>query len=188
MDSREIRELSKEKAFHSFGTAYIFRERAVKYSSYLNILKFSGILIPVSIGAITLGYGVNADVLKWSIIFAIPLSMVQLVFTTLSIVYKWEDELNYSYESASENIRISEEFENIIKFNGLEILELRIRYEKNLTRNEIRDFNDDKHNITTKEERKGMRYALRYYQKTCVGCNNVPQSMISTNCNICGNF
>jgi rRNA maturation endonuclease Nob1 len=38
------------------------------------------------------------------------------------------------------------------------------------------------------ELRMGMRYALREFQKECVGCSETPTSMEKSNCNVCGKF
>lgn len=56
------------------------------------------------------------------------------------------------------------------------------------TKQDARDIQDEKHSISEADEKRGMRYALRNYQRTCVSCGQVPTSMTSTSCNICGNF
>ena len=47
---------------------------------------------------------------------------------------------------------------------------------------------NSKHNIKEWELRMGMRFALRAFQKKCIGCGTVPLSMESTNCDVCGKF
>ena len=42
--------------------------------------------------------------------------------------------------------------------------------------------------VTDKEKRIGMRFGLRELSRKCVGCNEIPLSMNTSNCDICGNF
>ena len=184
----ELRKDCWNNALHAFGTAYIFRKKAEKYKKRTSILKFFGIAVPLTIGATASGYGLDSEILKWVIVVAVPLTIIQLIISVAAAVQKWDDELSYSYESASENLEIALKHESFAKYPPNEKSTLEGEMQILKTKQESRDKQDDKHSITEKEERMGMRYALRNYNRPCVTCGKVPTSMTPTSCNICGNF
>lgn len=187
-DYQKIRLECKEKSFHALATTYIFREKVKKYSKFTSSLKFLGIGVPIAVGATAFGYGFNSDILKWALIFTTPLAIAQAIISGLAIVKKWDDELSYSYESASANASISEQYDKLAKRPPENEEELKIEYEKINILCKSRDEQDDKHNITDKEERKGMRFALRQTNNKCIKCGEIPTSMKPTKCEVCGNF
>ena len=184
----ELRKDCWTKALHAFGTAYIFRIKAEKYKKLTSRLNFFGIAVPLTIGATASGYGFNSDILKWVIVLAAPLTVIQLIFSVAAVVRKWDDELSYSYESASENLEIALRYENLAKYPPSIKSTLENEISKLFIKQEARDKQDDKHSITEKDEKMGMRYALRNYQRKCSSCGDIPTSMTPTSCNICGNF
>jgi mobilome CxxCx(11)CxxC protein len=62
------------------------------------------------------------------------------------------------------------------------------RFHELLGEQNVRDSQDEKYNINDKELRMGMKYGLRMFKVKCDGCGEVPKSLETTNCNICGNF
>lgn len=185
----ELRKDCWNNAFHAFGTAYIFRIKAEKFKKYTSKLKFFGIAVPLTIGTTASGYGFDSKFLKLAIIISAPLTIIQLIVSVLATVNKWDEELSYSFESAAENSEIALRYENLAKYppnNNKVLLEGEMAILK--TKQESRDKQDDKHSITEKDERKGMRYSLKYYQRTCTGCGQIITSMKPSSCNICGNF
>lgn len=185
---KELRKDCWNNALHTFGTAYIFRKKAEKYKRLISSLKFFGIAVPLTIGATASGYGLDSEILKWVIFAAAPLTILQLIVSLLALVRKWDDELSYSYESASEHSEISIQYENLAKYppNVKSVFQDKIG--KLETQQKSRDKQDDKHSIIEKEERMGMRYALRKYQRNCAACGETPTSMTPTSCNVCGKF
>lgn len=184
----ELRKDCWDFALHAFGTAYIFRNRAVKYQKRTSLLKFFGIAVPLAVGATATGYGIHSEFLQLVLVIAAPLITVQLIISTIAVVYKWDEELAYSFESSSENSQISLRYEDLAKYPPSTTGELAKEMEVLKTMQSGRDNQDNKHKFTEKEERMGMRYALRNYKRACVGCGKVPTSMDPAECNICGNF
>ena len=179
---------SSDKAFHSFGYSYIFTKRIKCYLRYINVLKFFGIVVPLTVGALAIGYGVKPAMVVISITIAIPLTIIQLIISTLSIVYKWDDELAYAFEANQDYSHLYDEYTKLYKFPLSNITELEKQFEILKTKHNNRENQDSKHNITEKELRMGMRYSLRQNKKECAGCNIVPTTMVSSKCGICGNF
>lgn len=184
----KLRVKCHDQSFHSFGKAYMFEKRSQHYNRLLNFITVLGIIVPVTIGATVLGYGINNNFLKFVIALAIPSSIIQLIFSIISVVYKWSDELAYANESAQEHYFLSDRFKKLGEFPPNEYGELDHAYELINTRLKSRTEQDSKHNIKDWELRFGMRYALREFQKECISCKQTPFSMTPTSCDVCGNF
>lgn len=190
MDIKEkkLRQTAWENSFHTFGKGYIFDKRAQKYAIYVNLLKVFGIITPVAVGAAAMGYGFDSALLKYTITLAIPLSIIQLIFSVFAVVLKWDQELAYSYEASQDYNNLSSTFKKLGKIpqNDITI------FEKNIdlfeVRYQSRSEQDAKHSIKEWELRRGMRFALREFQRECIGCKKIPTSMESTDCDICGKF
>lgn len=177
-----------DKAIQSFGKSYIFSQRTVFYNNWIRFLTILGIIVPVFIGATASGYGIDSDILKWTINISIPLTILQLVISVFSIVNRWSENLSYSIEATNDYANLSEEFKKLGKNppSDLKLLEHKIDILN--TKYNLRNDQDSKFQIKELERRKGMRYALREFQRTCIGCKEVPLSLESTDCEVCGNY
>jgi len=184
----KLRKSSWDNAVHTFGLSYVFDKKAQRHSLFTNLLKIFGIVVPVTIGATASGYGLQSEILKSVIALAIPLTIMQLIFSVLAVVKKWDDELAYSYEASQDLTLLSDEFKKLGNLPPVEFLELNQKYDLLNTRFKARSQQNSKHNIKEWELRLGMRYALREFQRKCVGCQTVPLSMDSTDCEVCGKF
>jgi mobilome CxxCx(11)CxxC protein len=111
-----------------------------------------------------------------------------LIFSLISVVYKWSDELSYSNESAQEHYFLSERFKKLGEFPPSSFSELNFEFELINTRLKSRTEQDSKHPYKDWELRKGMKYSLREHQKSCIECKNIPTSMENTECNVCGKY
>lgn len=179
---------SSDKSFHAYGYSYIFTKRIKWYLRYINAIKFLGIIVPLTVGALAIGYNFEHDILIISIAIAIPITIIQLIISTLSIVYNWDEELAYAFEANQDYNNLYDEFIKIFKFPPANFHELEKHFEILNTKQKNREQQDSKHNITDKELRIGMRYSLREHRKECAGCNSTPTSMEPTKCGVCGNF
>ena len=184
----KLRTICWNNAITAFGTAYIFDKKAQRQSFYTNLLKVFGIIVPVTVGATALGYGLNSNILKLVIGLAIPLSIFQLIFSVFAVVHKWDDELAYSYEASQDLSLLSDSFRKLGNLPPENYKELDEKFEILNTRLKARTQQNSKHNIKEWELRMGMRYALREFQRPCVGCKKIPLSMESTDCDVCGKF
>ena len=191
MEEEKIEQLqieSHNNSFHSFGKAYLFEKRARHYNKLINWLTVLGIIVPVSIGATVLGYGIDNNFLKILIAVAIPVSILQLIISIVSVVYKWSDELSYANESAQEHYFLCDRFKKLGRFPPDNFRDADHSFEIINTRQKAREEQDSKHNIKDWEFRMGMRYALREYKKECIGCGEIPKSMDYSDCPVCGKY
>lgn len=184
----KLRTICWNNAITAFGIAYIFDKKAQRHGFYTNLLKVFGIVVPVAVGATALGYGMDSKVLKAIIGLAIPLSILQLIFSVFAVVHKWDDELAYAFEASQDLSLLSDSFKKLGNLPPEDYKELDDRFEILNTRLKARTQQNSKHNIKEWELRMGMRYALREFQRPCVGCKETPTSMKSTDCDICGKF
>lgn len=171
-----------------FAYGYIFDMKAKRFSKYVTLLKVFGIIVPASIGATALGYGIDSNFLKLILVVAVPLTIGQLMVSIFAVLNKWDEELAYAYEASQDLNLMTDDFKKLGDLPPSGFIELDIEYELLNTRFKARKQQNSKHNIREWENRMGMRYALRQYQKSCVGCDSIPLSMESTNCPVCGNF
>ena len=179
---------SSDAAFHSFGYSYIFTKRIKWYLRYINALKFFGIIVPLTVGALAIGYEFKHDILVISIAIAIPVTILQLILSTLSIVYKWDDELAYAFEANQDYNHLYDDYTKLYKFPPSSMTELEKQFEVLNAKRKNRETQDSKHDLTDKELRMGMRYSLREPNKECACCKPFPTTMDATKCGSCGNF
>ena len=179
---------SSDKSFHIFGYSHIFERRIKWYLKYINGLRFFGIIVPLTIGAIALGYGANNNILIYAIVIGTPVIILQLIISTLSIVYKWDDELAYSFEATNDYNNLYDDFRKLYNFPTQTSSELEKQFEVLNAKLNSREQQNSKHKIKEKELRRGMRYSLREHKKECTGCNKIPTDMAPTKCGVCGNF
>lgn len=184
----KLRQSCWNKATHSFGLSYVFDKKAQRHSTYTNLLKVFGIVVPVTVGATATGYGLDSSILKMTIALAIPLSIAQLIFSVLAVVKKWDDELAYAYEASQDLTLLSDSFRKLGELPPKEFKDLNQQFELLNTRFKARSQQNSKHNIKEWELRMGMRSSLREFQRNCVGCKTTPVSMDSTECDVCGKF
>jgi len=184
----KLRKACWDKSFQCFALGYIFDKKAQRYGFFVNMLKVFGIIVPSAIGATVLGYGLEAEILKYMIVIAIPLTIAQLIFSVIAVTSKWDDKLAYSYEASQDLNLMYDDFKKLGSLPPDNYQELNEKYELLNTRYKARAQQNSKQNIKEWEQRMGMRFALRETQKKCVGCNEIPVSMESTDCNVCGKF
>lgn len=184
----KLRQDCWDNSLQSFGKSYIFSKRADHFGHLISSLKVFGIIVPVAVGATASGYGFNSEILKYTIAISIPLSIIQLIISVFAVVNKWDDNLSYSFESVIDHNVLSDEFKKLGKLPPEDFITFSHEFEILETRLKSRIGQDSKFNIKERELRMGMRYALREFQRPCVGCKIVPLSMESTSCDVCGKF
>lgn len=183
-----IRKDCWDQAIYAYGTAWIFEQRAKRSRLLLRLLDFLGIAVPVTVGGIILSFGTTPNYLPYIITAAGVLSIVQLVMSVWSLVARWEDALVYAEQSISSNHRLSREYESLGKNPPPELPDLRLRHTLLEKENQLRSELDNKQGLTEKEKRAGLRAGLRQFQRRCVACGQIPQSMKPSDCDVCGNF
>lgn len=174
------------------GMAFLFRERAKRLGKYVKILKILTILVLIVPGAVALAYGSDSSQLKTTIDVFLILSIIMAIITGLSFVLKWDEKQAYYYESASHHAQLNNAFDLLWKKQNKESAFVGVGLAEELkglqAELKIRDQQDDKFDISPRDERKALRYGLRQYQRKCVGCTKIPSSLEPTECNVCGNF
>ncbi|WPU99326.1 mobilome CxxCx(11)CxxC protein [Mucilaginibacter sp. cycad4] len=177
-----------DKAFHCFGYSYIFEKRANLFRKVVYLIKALGILVPALIGATVLGYGIHNSTLIWIVYIAIPVMIIQFIFSLITILYKWDDELSYAYEAKVSYDNLYSKYKKLGKTPPLKYLDLKREYDLIELEKTLRNQQDSQHGIKDWELRRGMRYSLREHKEKCHGCEIMPLSIISTDCYVCGNF
>jgi mobilome CxxCx(11)CxxC protein len=147
-----------------------------------------GFVVPLSIGAIVLAFGEKSTYLPALLLVAGALGILQLIVSAVAVVYGWADGLEYSLDSAADNLFLSEEFKRLGATAPDPPASLETTAAALRARDEARRAQDAKKSVSDKELRRGHRAALRQFGKACAGCNLVPVSTKPTECKICGDF
>lgn len=187
-ESDTLRSQCWNNALHSFGTAYIFERRASHFRLRLRLLSFLGIIVPLLVGYIVITYGTRFKYIDAILIIGAILGLVQLVASSWALVAKWDDEYAYAQESTNANYDLSYRYQALAQNPPIKLDDFRIRLDLLDAARRCRSDLDYRHSITDAEKRKGMRAALRNYQRACATCKEVPTSMKPTKCDTCGNF
>ncbi len=177
------------RSIHSYGTMAIFQKRSAILNRLLRGLSLAGIVFPLLIGGFVLSFGTKTEWLEKLLIPLVStLGIAQLIFSGISIVYAWSDELQYCLDSAAENHALSIKFKELgaLAANPPADYEAQVNILK--ATDNARQNADMKKNLSDKELRYGHRAGLRYIGRACAGCGIVPISMESSNCSICGGF
>lgn len=177
-----------DRALNCYGYSYIFSKRSHFYNKWNRTSTLLGIMVPLAIGGIATGYGKDSIILNYFIYIAIPLSITQLLISGLSLVNNWNDYLSYSFDADKDYNLLSEEYKKLAKSSYEATFDFKKQFEALELKYQIRSESDIKYFISDRERRMGMRWALREFKRKCVGCNEVPISMESTECAVCGNF
>lgn len=172
-------------ARNTFGTAEIFKERASSARKKLRTLSFVGLGVPLTIGAIVSVVGVEAKSLSTILLIAGGIGAVQVIFSGWAVVAKWDDALSYAIESMTDNFRLAADFERLAKTAPQDI---EVRYEVLNAQNQSRIQQDNRQDITDKEQRRGYHMGLFQLRHKCPRCDKVPDSKNPTDCPVCGNF
>lgn len=177
-----------DEALKAHGTAYIFEKRAASIRLKIMILSFLGIAGPASVGAIIGTYSLDDNTTKLVLFIAGTIAIIQLLFSIWSLVSGWNDKLAYYLESKSSNYNLSSQYQKLSQ--NTSISKQGFDSELNVLDREaeLRAALDNSHDVADKEKRMGMRYGLRKFQRSCAGCNEIPTSMKSTQCGVCGNI
>lgn len=187
----QIRQECWDKAIHTIGTSYVFSLKANTYKKRIKIITALGVVAPLLLGATVAAFGLNSKLSSFILLVAAPVTIFQIVFSGISLVYKWDDLFSYSLESQTDNRIISDDFQNLGKYSATDISELEKQFEVLKARDNARTVQDEKINFSGKDKRRGMRYALWLRQRECTTCKKIPPSIKPTSCEFCdtcGNF
>jgi mobilome CxxCx(11)CxxC protein len=184
----ETRQECADSALKCFGTAYIFERRAAPIRRRLQWLAFLGIAAPAALGAVVGTFNLNRTALAIAITFAGAIGIAQLIISIWSLVAKWDDSLAYDVESKSANYRLAGEYAKLAKTQSTSPEEFDMQFRLLETEAKLRTELDQRQDVADKEKRMGMRAGLRQYRRICAGCKQVPLSLESTPCPVCGQF
>ncbi|MCC5888895.1 MAG: hypothetical protein JJT88_20850 [Gammaproteobacteria bacterium] len=182
------RHSANNSALNCFGTGYLFEKRIVPLRFAIKSLSFLSLAGPLSIGALVLAVGTTGSIIFFALAAASTLSSVQVIVSLWALVANWQNNLSYYIESKSDNYRLADKFNGLA--NNVNLSDSKWRHQKDVleTMSEMRKDLDLRFDISDEEKRMGMRAALRRYQRPCVACSQVPVSLDSHNCDVCGNF
>lgn len=177
-----------DRALFATGTAHIFEVRARKMRKRLNRLTFSGLVLPIAVGAVVIAYGADMTGLTTIITIAAGLGSLQLIVVLWSVVEGWADRSERAVRSLLANQALAQDLESLAKNPPSALSALRHQFEVLAAKDDAQHQQDHAQDISEKEKRMGMRNALLRFDRACVKCDRVPTSMKPTECGVCGDF
>jgi mobilome CxxCx(11)CxxC protein len=118
--------------------------------------------------------------LEFALWIAGIVSLAQLILTAWSLINRWQDRHAYALASMVDNYKIAQKYEHLGKNPPGDLKEFKFRQELLNAESSTRDTLDYQQGLSEKERRRGMRVALRQYQRACAGCREVPKSLKPT--------
>ncbi len=182
----ELRQKCWDQAVEAFGTARIFERRAGGLQTKLQILAYLGFCGPLAVGLVALGFGANNLTLVLPL--AAALGLLQGLVAFWALVRKWVDSYTYAVKSAAANDRLASAYSDLASTPPADQTAFRHAYDLLWVEDQQRRTSDGEQNVSEREKRYGMRAALRRFRRECVGCHQVPLTLDSTSCGVCGNF
>lgn len=175
-----------DAALHAYGTSHIFQRRARDLKRKTDVLTWVGLVVPLLIGALVGTFGRDEF---WGTALAVGavIAAAQLAIVLWSLVKHWPEDLAYSSASAVANESLAGQFVALAE-DPPALPVLRTRFDKLSIEDSARRARDSEKNVKDKELRRGMRAALRKYQRPCLACQQVPMAMTPTACDVCGKF
>ncbi|MFE5899876.1 mobilome CxxCx(11)CxxC protein [Streptomyces sp. NPDC056488] len=173
-------------ALHAFGTARIFEQRASRLKRKTDVLTWVGLVVPLLTGALVGTFGTNK---LWgaAITAAAVIAAAQLAISLWSIIKRWPEELAYSAGSLTANDSLANRYRALAE-DPPPLPTLRAQFEKLEIEDAARRDRDNEKGVTAKEQRMGMRAALRKHRRACSACQEVPTTMEPSDCGVCGQF
>lgn len=155
----------------------------------LKLLAFSSLVGPLSIGALVIAVGSTNRIISWAVAIAAILSIFQIILSLWSLVSHWQENFSYYLDSKAENYYLADRFSSLGNNTTFTDNKWRTEFSVLEALGSNRMQLDLRHDIIDEEKRMGLRAALREYQRKCISCDTVPNSLDeSSKCPICGNF
>lgn len=175
-------------ALHLFGTKCIFVQRSNMLRLRLRLLAFLGIAVSATIGSLVAAFGTDFAGLPVVLTIGSIVGIVQLVTSIWALTAKWDDGFAFANEAIVSNQQLSDAFKSLAKNLPAGFEAVKSKFDLLNVEKKSRDSQDERQGISEAEKRFGMRAALRQFQRDCASCENTPQSMTPSKCNVCGNF
>jgi len=183
-----LRSMSWDQALHCFATAYVAGQRARSLERKLRFLEFTGIAMPLLVGATAAAFGLQSKAVVALLAVASIVGIGQLLGSLWALISRWQDSFAAARESQVTNGRLFEQYRRLGRNPPAAIHDAEVQLDLLDSENNYQAAIDARMAITDEEKRMGMRAALRELQRGCASCKKVPSDMMATQCGVCGNF
>lgn len=184
----ELRQRCWNSALHAFGTAWWFGERATSLRKKLRALAFLGLIAPVAVGAVVLGFGVDYEI-KPLLFVAGVISLAQLLWTLWSMSAGWQEAFSAAANSQKKNTEIYQAWEGLAKTPPQDLDVFLSKVEVLPTVDQMQATSDIAYGIDDRDKRMMMRRGLLQYGRKCATCGKKPESMkTNEKCSTCADF
>lgn len=174
---------AKTIAQSNLSTYYIFTR---KRSLLIRLLRFNtclGIIVPALVGGILLSFGDN----RFNYLVAGVLGIVQIFLSVLTVVYQWDNRVNEYLDSIKACRKLYEDANNLYLIVS-DPEEFTTQLNKIKIEDRVQSDKDEQYVFSEWENRRGNRYSYYIMNERCSGCNQIPKSLKSSECGVCGNY
>jgi mobilome CxxCx(11)CxxC protein len=178
----------RKRSVDAAGTAHVLEDRAARLGRQLKLLNFVGLVVPVIVGGLVLGYGAGLKALGLVIAVGAGLTVLQLVVAVWSMTAGWVDAQAASTRSAIRNRELARSFDRMVGELAAKSPGADAEYNRLSGRDDSQQDNDYALGFSEPETRAAHRAGLRLYRVECVNCETVPEDMKATDCGVCGDF
>jgi mobilome CxxCx(11)CxxC protein len=182
-----LRQLSWDAAVHAYGTGYIFAYRNGVLRTRLNWLTYVGLVVPLVIGGLFLGFGKFVGLVVLAPI-GIVIGVGQSAVSLWSIIGGWVSGYAYSTTAISENYQLADRYVELARNPPEDLGKFQSDYDKLKIEDSRIAQQDYQQGIKREEIRMGMRAALLKFRRACAVCGQTPEGMKPGKCDVCGNF
>jgi mobilome CxxCx(11)CxxC protein len=176
-----------DRALYAYGTAQVFLNRSLRYKRNLRLLAFIGIAGPVVIGGMVI-HGIAPNYLGRFVLVVGIIAIIEALVSVWSLAASWAENLSYSQRSTAENLALSSAFKELGEQAANPPPDLELKFTDLRSRDDSRRAADAEQGMKEKEKRYAHRAGLVHFGRPCEGCKQIPISMDSSNCKMCGRF
>lgn len=185
--SAELRTLCWSRAVDTRATSFIFERRARSLRWKIQVLTFSGFVGVLVLGAFVAAFGVSSQAVPYLITGAAVVTIIQIAVALWAAIAKWPEGYAYALESVADNDRISLAFRDLAQ-SPPPVTVFEYAFGQLQNQDSTRASSDHRVGVSHRDRRRGYRYSLLMFSRKCPNCGNVPKSMKSVRCGVCGDF
>jgi mobilome CxxCx(11)CxxC protein len=196
MTDDQARIIAWDQALKAYGSSYVFKRRVDSFRPRQRTLTFFGLAPAITLGSVVGISEAWAQIIPYLIPIMGTVTGIQLIFTLVSLIAKWDDECAKAEERCKVNSELFREWKTLLDIwpeNFEHDSKFREKFDE-VWRSDSAAQDVDNPLVTDVERRIGMRAGLLQFQRPCIKCELVPESMQpplappDKVCKTCGNF
>lgn len=165
-----------------YATAVEFDRKSKCLKILLTLKNVVDVLLPVLVFAsLSFLQVIGLKFILWGVGF---IGAIQVIMTTIALIFKWEEDYHYFIESKLANFALAEEFDAM--YNNRTNTNYVSRFRETMLKYQMRNEQDYKYFISDRLKLIGKRAAYSKYDEVCPICDTNSNREHKTHCPNCG--